>query len=112
MRQAREVVLGTLGVIYNPSRTQYFVDDVTRAAKAKGIAVNTVTAASDGDVTVAPRAASRIRTARSQVGRVTCPVTRSVYHHAMGYNPGREGGMARASNTSISPRAKLPSNSS
>src|SRR5512139_600586 len=41
----------------------------------------------------APRAASSTRTARPHVGRVTCPVTGPVYHHPMGYNPGREGGM-------------------
>lgn len=39
----------SIGVIYNPAKTQYFVDDLVRAAKAKGLAVNAIVSTSQQD---------------------------------------------------------------
>ena len=39
----------SVGVIYNPAKTQYFVDDLNHAAHAHGISVNAVVATSDRD---------------------------------------------------------------
>lgn len=37
----------SIGVIYNPAKTQYFVDDLNHAARARGVTVNAVVASSD-----------------------------------------------------------------
>ena len=39
----------TIGVIFNPAKTQWFVDDLTRAAKAKGVTVTAIVATSAQD---------------------------------------------------------------
>lgn len=39
----------TIGVVYNPAKTQYFVDDLVRSAKARGVEVKTVAASSAQD---------------------------------------------------------------
>jgi putative ABC transport system substrate-binding protein len=41
--------LKSIGVIYNPSKTQYFVDDLQKAAKARGVTVTAVVATSGPD---------------------------------------------------------------
>ncbi len=39
----------TIGVVYNPSKTQYFIDDLTRAAKSRGIELKSATATTPQD---------------------------------------------------------------